>query len=161
MCFRSFHKGEINYRTSTRRVSVPANSAVSSKLTMAPSKRPNDVIDLTDSNPVGPKTKQARTAASSSQAYASSSSARPSQSSQASSRRYGYGPTPSTGPSAASQQRDAFDDEPDLVDLTQADDGPVFGLYGTIDNKIVGVRYYNGIVSPSEVISLRREPTNQ
>jgi SWI/SNF-related matrix-associated actin-dependent regulator of chromatin subfamily A3 len=46
------------------------------------------------------------------------------------------------------------------VDLTQADDEPL-ELYGKLDNKIVGVRYYNGIASPGETVVLRREPTNQ
>lgn len=45
--------------------------------------------------------------------------------------------------------------------MTQADDGLALELYGTHDNKIVGCRYYNGIVSPGEVVVLRREPTNQ
>ncbi|KAJ4389817.1 hypothetical protein N0V93_007289 [Gnomoniopsis smithogilvyi] len=133
---------------------------------MAPSKRPHEVIDLTDDSPVRPKNKIARTNASSSQVYSSSSAARPSQSIQAS-QGIGYGA--SSDPRArlhgqsrglASQERDSFDDEPELVDLTQADDGPVLGLYGTINNKIVGVRYYSGIVSPGEVVILRREPTN-
>ncbi|CAN8102353.1 unnamed protein product [Discula destructiva] len=120
---------------------------------MPPSKRPHNVIDLTGSSPVGPRSKQLRTAAPSRQASASSYTATPSHSSQVSSRiqqsrRLAY------------QQQERFDDEPELVDLTQADDGPVFGLYGNIDNKIVGVRYYNGIVSPGEVVVLRREPSN-
>jgi SWI/SNF-related matrix-associated actin-dependent regulator of chromatin subfamily A3 len=33
-------------------------------------------------------------------------------------------------------------------------------LYGTMDNKIVGVRYYDGIVTPGESILCRREPNN-
>lgn len=124
---------------------------------MPPSKRPHHVIDLTDDNPVRHVSKQRRVAAPSSQAYASSSIARPSQASQASSWRSAT----QESRSLADQQRDVFeDDEPDLVDLTQADEGPVFGLYGTIDNKIVGVRYYSGIVSPNEIIVLRREPHN-
>lgn len=135
---------------------------------MAPSKRPHEVIDLTDDSPVRPKPKNPRTTASSSQVYSSSSTARPSQSYQAASQRKDYNPSSSSripahgqGQRLASQPSDLFvDDEPDLVDLTQADEGPIFGLYGTINNKIVGVRYYSGIVSPGEVVILRREPTN-
>lgn len=133
---------------------------------MAPSKRPHEVIDLTDDSPVRPKSKNPRTTASSSQVYSSSSTARPSQFYQAS--QSNAHPSSSSrivphgqGQRLASLQSDLFvDDEPDLIDLTQADEGPVFGLYGTINNKIVGVRYYNGIVSPGEVVILRREPTN-
>lgn len=134
---------------------------------MAPSKRPHEVIDLTGSSPVRPKSKHARTTASSSQGHSSSSNGRPSQS-YPGSQRSGHHPSSSSrivahgqGQRLASQQNDPFlDDEPDLIDLTQADEGPIFGLYGKINNKIVGVRYYNGIVSPGEVVILRREPTN-
>lgn len=63
---------------------------------------------------------------------------------------------------SSQQQNNSFgDDEAEVLDLTQADDGPALELYGTHDNKIVGCRYYNGIVSPGEVVVLRREPTNQ
>jgi SWI/SNF-related matrix-associated actin-dependent regulator of chromatin subfamily A3 len=66
--------------------------------------------------------------------------------------------------------------EPEGVDLTQEDDGPVRELYGTFgtypktcrtlcspnaDGKIVGVRYYNGRVSPGELVLCIREPHNQ
>ncbi|OLN88164.1 Helicase-like transcription factor [Colletotrichum chlorophyti] len=49
----------------------------------------------------------------------------------------------------------------DLIDLTQAPDGPLRELYGTLDNKIVGVRYYNGYAAPGEVVICLREPNNQ
>lgn len=124
------------------------------------SKRPRNVIDLTDdTESIRPKSKQPRTVASSSQTYTGSSAARSSQSSRAASR---VG-APQQSQRLAYQQRDPYDDDDDeygLLDLTQADDGPVFGLYGTIDNKIVGVRHYSGIVSPSEVVVLKRDPTN-
>lgn len=54
----------------------------------------------------------------------------------------------------------AFDDEPEVIDLTQPDEGPAPELYGTLDTKIVGVRYYNGVASPGEVVICKREPTN-
>lgn len=134
---------------------------------MPPSKRPHDFIDLTDDSPVRAKPKKPRTTASSNQVYSGSSTAQTSQSTQGS-QRAAYSPSSSSrvlpnkqSRTPASQQRDLFDDEPELIDLTQADDGPIFEFYGTIDHKIVGVRYYNGIVSPGEVVILRREPNNQ
>ncbi|KAG9255869.1 SNF2 family N-terminal domain-containing protein [Emericellopsis atlantica] len=51
--------------------------------------------------------------------------------------------------------------EPDSVDLTQEDDGPIRELYGTFDGKIVGIRYYNGRVSPGELVLCIREPQNK
>ncbi|KAJ3944464.1 uncharacterized protein N0V96_005996 [Colletotrichum fioriniae] len=70
-----------------------------------------------------------------------------------------YGTTPSSSqprlssgalaPRSSTQSAD-YDD--DLVDLTQAPDGPPRELYGYLDNKIVGVRYYNGYASAGEVV---------
>lgn len=53
------------------------------------------------------------------------------------------------------------DEEAELIDLTQDDDGAAFDLYGTHDAKIVGVRYYNGLVTPHELVMLQREAHNQ
>lgn len=53
------------------------------------------------------------------------------------------------------------DEEAALIDLTQDDEGASFDLYGTHDAKIVGVRYYNGVVTPHELVMLQREPQNQ
>ncbi|KAK2040137.1 SNF2 family domain-containing protein [Colletotrichum somersetense] len=64
-----------------------------------------------------------------------------------------------TGPS--SQAHTYYDTDEELIDLTQAPDGPPRELYGTLDNKIVGVRYYNGYASPGEVVVCLREPNNQ
>ena len=53
------------------------------------------------------------------------------------------------------------DDEHKLIDLTQNDDvGSSMELYGTFDNNIVGVRYYNGVITPGEMVLCRREPRN-
>ncbi|CAG9950071.1 unnamed protein product [Clonostachys rosea f. rosea IK726] len=52
------------------------------------------------------------------------------------------------------------DQDPDVLDLTQEEDGPPRELYNTLDAKIVGVRYYNGFASAGEVVLCRREPTN-
>lgn len=123
-------------------------------------KRAHDIIDLTGDDFPLPKTKNQRTAAP-------SSSVRSMQSSQGSSYQNNSAPsysysTSSNGSSQrlVSQQHSLFDDELDLMDLTQADDGPVLQHYGDIDNKIVGVRFYNGLVSPGEVVVLRRDPMN-
>lgn len=131
---------------------------------MPPQKRPREVIDLTDDDPA-PKSTKPRFSAPSSQS--SLYSARPSQ--------YGYGPSSSNASSSrsfpsngSSSQRPRWgypqsslgDEEAEVQDLTQADDGPALQLYGTLDNKIVGCRYYDGIVSPGEVVVLRREPSN-
>ena len=55
----------------------------------------------------------------------------------------------------------ADDDEHEVIDLIQSDDtrSPV-ELYGTFDNNIVGVRYYNGVITPGEMVLCRREPQN-
>lgn len=130
---------------------------------MPPQKRPREVIDLTDDDPVVGKSVKPRLTAPSSQSslysgssqrgqglssYASSS--QPFSSYGSGSQRSGYGYS----------QSSFADEEPEVSDLTQADDGPALQLYGTIDNKIVGCRYYDGIVSPGELVVLRREPSN-
>ncbi|KAI1383120.1 SNF2 family N-terminal domain-containing protein [Hypoxylon trugodes] len=50
----------------------------------------------------------------------------------------------------------------DAPDATQATDDPLSSseLYGTMDKKIVGVQYYNGVVNPGEKILCRRDPHN-
>ncbi|KAH6895397.1 SNF2 family N-terminal domain-containing protein [Thelonectria olida] len=62
-------------------------------------------------------------------------------------------------PTQASQQVPLV--EPDVLDLTQDDDGPTLELYGSFAGKIVGVRYYKGYASPGEMVLCRREPHNQ
>ncbi|KAI1327116.1 hypothetical protein F5Y16DRAFT_421124 [Xylariaceae sp. FL0255] len=76
-------------------------------------------------------------------------------------------PTQSTPPSSSNpsssqlqQGTQSLDDFNDFEDETALDEGPALEFYGTMDNKIVGVRYYNGIVTPGEAILLRREPRN-
>ncbi|TLS30429.1 hypothetical protein PpBr36_02920 [Pyricularia pennisetigena] len=51
-------------------------------------------------------------------------------------------------------------DDPNSRALNQSDNSPELELYGSLDVKIVGCRYYNGIVSPGELTICRREPTN-
>ncbi|TIC99540.1 Helicase-like transcription factor [Colletotrichum higginsianum] len=64
-------------------------------------------------------------------------------------------------PGSSSQPHTYYDTDEELIDLTQAPDGPPRELYGTLDNKIVGVRYYNGYASPGELVICLREPNNQ
>lgn len=110
-------------------------------------KRPREVIDLTEEGDA-PRAKNARGISGTRRALSNGLSTAHIRASQDSSQRLAY------------QQRDSFDDEPELLDLTQSDDGPPLQLYGTIENKIVGIRYYTGLVSPGEVVILRREPSN-
>ncbi|KAI0183396.1 SNF2 family N-terminal domain-containing protein [Xylaria flabelliformis] len=56
----------------------------------------------------------------------------------------------------ASSLEEDFND----ADETSAAEDPPLELYGTMDNKIVGVRYYDGIVTPGESILCIREPSN-
>ncbi|TRX89349.1 hypothetical protein FHL15_009786 [Xylaria flabelliformis] len=56
----------------------------------------------------------------------------------------------------ASSLEEDFND----ADETNATEDPPLELYGTIDNKIVGVQYYDGIVTPGESILCIREPNN-
>lgn len=101
--------------------------------------RPVDVVDLTNDTPPPPKNPRL----DSGQAHGSGG---PSQ------------PAPSQVPSA-SQPVEGDDEDP--LDLTQHDSSsPPLELYGSMDNKIVGVRYYNGIATSGELVVLRREPNN-
>ncbi|KAK7449093.1 SNF2 family domain-containing protein [Colletotrichum acutatum] len=77
--------------------------------------------------------------------------------SPASGRVYGNIPSNSqsrlsSGALAPRSSTQSTDNDDDLVDLTQAPDGPPRELYGILDNKIVGVRYYNGYASAGEVV---------
>ncbi|KAI1146148.1 SNF2 family N-terminal domain-containing protein [Nemania diffusa] len=54
----------------------------------------------------------------------------------------------------------SFEDPLDLDDDADTPEGPPLEFYGTMDNKIVGVRYYNGIVTPGESILCCRDPHN-
>lgn len=123
---------------------------------MAPIKRRREVVDLTGDDEPGSKfARQASPGPSSSRSTAPRSS-QPSN---------GHHFTPPSsvrslsGFPASSQVIDGDDDG--TLDLTQDDDGVPLELYGTLDNKIVGVRYYNGIATPHELVAIRREPNNQ
>lgn len=122
-----------------------------------PPKRP---LGLTADNASRPPAKSPRLGPSSSSRQLSSSFSQPSSSQQIPySQTAGY-------------------EEPEIIDLTQADDGPARELYGsfgmshpltlldtpltsTEDGKVVGVQYYRGYASPGEVVMCHREPQNQ
>lgn len=71
-------------------------------------------------------------------------------------------PSAYTGSSQLPPSTQVIDDEEDeLIGVTAEDDGPLLDLYGKHDAKIVGVRYYNGVVTPQELVVLVREPNNQ
>ncbi|KAI1182983.1 SNF2 family N-terminal domain-containing protein [Nemania serpens] len=53
----------------------------------------------------------------------------------------------------------SFDDPLEVREDDDTQETPL-EFYGTMDNKIVGVRYYDGIVTPGESILCRRERTN-
>lgn len=67
-----------------------------------------------------------------------------------------------------SSQRDSWvastaqvGEEDDIIDLTQdRDEAAGWICVGIIEDKIVGVRYYNGMATPGEQVSIRREPGN-
>ncbi|KAJ8114373.1 hypothetical protein ONZ43_g4916 [Nemania bipapillata] len=72
---------------------------------------------------------------------------------------------PSLASSSQLSHGASLDDPIDLVDDDDDDDadtpeGQHLEFYGTMDNKIVGVRYYDGIVTPGESILCCREPRN-
>lgn len=123
---------------------------------MAPRKRPADSGNL-------PKSKHARhdqntPSSSASQPYGPPSSL--------SSVSHSYRSTPlsSLGSSSQHAPRSSWvvDDEDEVIDLTQDDNGnSSVDLYGTFDGKIVGVRFYTGVVTAGEMVLCRREPGNQ
>ncbi|KAI0882796.1 SNF2 family N-terminal domain-containing protein [Annulohypoxylon maeteangense] len=53
----------------------------------------------------------------------------------------------------------AVDDE-DVPEPNRGADISSYELYGTLDSKIVGIRYYQGVVNVGEKVICRREPTN-
>ncbi|KAJ6007724.1 hypothetical protein N7540_011700 [Penicillium herquei] len=63
------------------------------------------------------------------------------------------------------QVPDADEDDADAANIAEenedADESVSRMLYGTLDTKIVGCRFYNGIATPGEYVILRREPRNQ
>ncbi|KAI4716965.1 SNF2 family DNA-dependent ATPase domain-containing protein [Aureobasidium sp. EXF-10727] len=148
-------------------------------------KRPSEVIDLTDDAETRPNSKTPRISHSSartpsrSQSSAGPSSAatgsrqfartpswtHPSPSSQRS--RTAYVP-PWTPPQQHSQaERDAWLQEEDndiFENVASSQTPPVahdqYQKYGSLDTKIVGVRFYTGFATVGERITIKREPSN-
>ncbi|KAK4165276.1 putative SWI/SNF-related matrix-associated actin-dependent regulator of chromatin subfamily A member 3-like 1 [Cladorrhinum sp. PSN259] len=117
---------------------------------MPPRKRAYQADDVADARP----NKSARLPSSSYSSQLASSQSQPSTSSSTSpytadERLTFQNPPPANG-----------DFEPSTQDLTQSDDGPEFEYYGSLDGKIVGIRYYNGQVTVGEVVICKREPSN-
>ncbi|KAK2763465.1 snf2 family helicase [Colletotrichum kahawae] len=128
---------------------------------MPPKKRGLDVIDLISSegenSPAPPPSK--RPAVNRGPSLGQSTGAR-----VAGSQPYNTQRTASSSSFAGPSSQNVYydrDNDADLIDLTQAPDGPARELYGNLDTKIVGVRYYNGYASQGEVVVCLREPSNQ
>jgi len=59
--------------------------------------------------------------------------------------------------------REEDDNYVDIIDLSQEYDDVTYGgyeLYGTLETKVVGIRYYDGVATQGECVILRREPRN-
>ena len=74
-------------------------------------------------------------------------------------------PRPSHSLNASSQnKRDAWldnNEENEIIDLSQdVDEGFGWTCVGTIDGKIVGIRYYDGYATVGEKVMVKREPGN-
>ncbi|KAH6856961.1 RAD5-like protein [Chaetomium sp. MPI-CAGE-AT-0009] len=111
-------------------------------------KRPREVIDLTDGDQNTRPAKSPRPSSS--------------HSSQPAAPRLGQSSSSvASGPNATQRQLENDEPEPSTQDLTQSDDEPQRELYGSFDGKIVGVRYYNGMATAGEVVICTREPSNQ
>jgi SWI/SNF-related matrix-associated actin-dependent regulator of chromatin subfamily A3 len=52
-------------------------------------------------------------------------------------------------------------EEEEIIDLSQdIDEGHGWTILGSLDGKIVGIRYYNGFATPGEQVLIKREPGN-
>ena len=73
-------------------------------------------------------------------------------------------PDPQPPSSQSLNTRDAWGDvneENELIDLSQdIDEGFGWTCVGAIDDKIVGIRYYNGLATAGEQVMIKREPGN-
>ncbi|KUJ16374.1 putative SWI/SNF-related matrix-associated actin-dependent regulator of chromatin subfamily A member 3-like 1 [Mollisia scopiformis] len=115
---------------------------------MSNRKRPNSWVDLTgdDDENLPPQRKQVRVSGVSAQPRSSQSLS----SSNLSSQRDSW--VASTAP---------VGEEDEIIDLSQdRDEGFGWDCVGVIEDKIVGVRYYNGLATPGEQVMIRREPGN-
>lgn len=124
---------------------------------MAPSKR-TAFIDLTGEPESKAARRDDRSLARSSSHLSGLSSFQSSQANP-STPPSSYGSS-SQHPPRSSWVEDDFDEYPDQTQDNEDDPTASYELYGTMDNKIVGVRYYDGIVNPTERVLCRREPSN-
>jgi SWI/SNF-related matrix-associated actin-dependent regulator of chromatin subfamily A3 len=73
-------------------------------------------------------------------------------------------PVPQPPSRQSLNSRDAWSDvneENEIIDLSQdVDEGFGWICVGAIDDKIVGIRYYNGLATAGEQVMIRREPGN-
>lgn len=54
-----------------------------------------------------------------------------------------------------------FNEEADIIELSQdVDEGLEWTIMGVIDDKVVGVRHYDGYATPGEQVMIKREPSN-
>jgi SWI/SNF-related matrix-associated actin-dependent regulator of chromatin subfamily A3 len=145
-------------------------------------KRPTEVVDLTED---GPATRPAPKTPRSSSKRAPPSSAGPPSSSTRSGKGAQHTPSwtqpspssqksrtahvpPWTPPQQSSQsQRDAWLQEEDTTifdNVASSQTTPAaheqYQKYGTLDTKIVGVRYYRGFATEGERVTIKREPSN-
>ncbi|KAI1136949.1 SNF2 family N-terminal domain-containing protein [Hypoxylon sp. FL0543] len=131
---------------------------------MAPKKR-RPTAPSTEA-PASKTARQNSTASAASSSHASGSNSPQSQpQSQSQSQVYQSAPPSSLGHAILQFPRDSWivdDDDDSTADPGHGEDDSLssYEFYGTLDNKIVGVRYYNGVVNPGERVILRREPAN-
>jgi SWI/SNF-related matrix-associated actin-dependent regulator of chromatin subfamily A3 len=129
-------------------------------------KRPVEVIDLTDEdNTTSILSSQSQSQRANKSQKLTSSQSGPSK----------YGPSSSSSSYQAASQRQGLhqsqadpydgefsDDELEDALLSQSfDDRDRYVLYGTLQTKAVGCRFYNGYVTMGEMVLLRREPENK
>jgi SWI/SNF-related matrix-associated actin-dependent regulator of chromatin subfamily A3 len=148
---------------------VPNGASQGQSSNFSKRKRSTEVVDLTDDGPQtrpAPKTPRSSTSSAGVKGTQRTPSwTQPSPSSQKS--RAAYVP-PWTPPQQSSQsQRDAWLQEEDTSifdNVASSQTSPVaheqYQKYGTLDTKIVGVRYYKGFATVGERITIKREPSN-
>jgi SWI/SNF-related matrix-associated actin-dependent regulator of chromatin subfamily A3 len=86
------------------------------------------------------------------------------QSSQSSRQPKSPRPDASDFPLTQTQYDDELPEMAEQVDQSQSYDDQAYrrySRYGTLHNKVVGLRYYNGYASTGEMVIMEREPNNQ
>jgi len=117
------------------------------------------VIDLTGSSDVenSPQRKQQRVGTVNASAYPTPSSSYASSSQPRASQLFSSARDSWGGATQATQQ----DDLNEIIDLSQdVDEARGWLCIGSIDGKIVGIRYYDGYANVNEQVMVQREPGN-